>query len=302
MIGYLIQACQERASLGQKNMQQLYDHLSGLNELELQSVHYHSQCRKTVVNKSSIDRLRNKRSRSDSPNSSTQGYGRPSSAATESGSARPKRLKTIPKEKMCIFSSCDFCSADGSEPLHRVFSDDMGKRLIEIQEHTNNDQVRICVADLESDGDASAGEKYYHRNCLRTAQRTSTAHKDDDASLIRSLCDEELIGMVQNTLMNDIALNMIQVNDMYLSILQRYDADIIESRNYRRHLKRIIEERLPHIKFTSSVRQYEPDVLTQPTTIKSAIDLKLSIMDNNDQIESLKKSCSPTAGGDNTKA
>ena len=37
MIGDLIQACQERMSLGQKNMQQLYDHLSGLNELELQS-------------------------------------------------------------------------------------------------------------------------------------------------------------------------------------------------------------------------------------------------------------------------
>ena len=189
-----------------------------------------------------------------------------------------------------MFSSCDFCSDDGSEPLHRVFSDKRGKTLLEIKDHTNSDQVRICLSDLESDGDASAREKYYHRNCLQTAQRTSTMKKDDDASIIRSLCDEELIGMVQNTLMNDTALNMIQVNDMYLSILQRYDADIIDSRNYRRHLKWIIQERLPNIQFTSSIRQYEPDVLTQSSVIKSAIDLKLSLMDNSKQIESLKKS------------
>lgn len=287
MINDLLQSCRERVSLGQSEIQQLTDHLSGLYEQELKSVYYHSECRKPIVNKSLIERLKGKRSRSDSPECSRRGPGRPSSTAEP---ARPKRLKAVPKEEVCLFSSCGFCSNAGSEPLHRVLSNAMGKRLLEIKQQTKDDQVRICVADLEDVGDASALEKYYHRTCLRTAQRTSTSNEDDDnASLIRSLCDEQLILAIQNTLADDDAsLNMAQVNDAYLSILKRYHAEINETTNYCKYLKKIISERLPDVQFVSSVRRNEPDKLVQSTVVSKAIDLRLSMMDDGEIVGNLK--------------
>jgi len=112
-------------SLGQSDVQQLTDHLSGLNELELNSVYYHSECRKPIVNKGLIERLQRKRSWPDSPvPSSSRGPGCPSSAT---GLVRPKRSKTLPKEAKCLFSSCDFCPKAESKPLHRVLADAWAK-------------------------------------------------------------------------------------------------------------------------------------------------------------------------------
>jgi len=67
MITDLSTCCQERVSLGRSEYQKLTDHLSGFNELELKSVYYHSECRKPIVNKCLIERLRCKRIRPDSP-------------------------------------------------------------------------------------------------------------------------------------------------------------------------------------------------------------------------------------------
>jgi len=59
-----------------------------------------------------------------------------------------------------MFSSCDFCPKAELEPLHRVLSDAMGKTLTEVKQLTQDDHVRICLADLEEPGDASALERY----------------------------------------------------------------------------------------------------------------------------------------------
>ena len=82
-------------------------------------------------------------------------------------------MKTAPKEEVCIFSSCDFCSNNEFEALHRVYSSNVGEKLLNIKNTTKDDHIRVCVADLEKEGDASANEKYYHRTCMRTAQRMS---------------------------------------------------------------------------------------------------------------------------------
>lgn len=282
MIEDLLQSCRERVSLGQSDIQQLTNHLSGLNKVELESVYYHSECRKPIVNKTVIERLRGNQSRPDSPVCSRQG--------PEPPSKRPKRVKAVPKEKVCLFSSCDFCSEDDSEPLHRVLSDAMGETLVQIKQQTQADQVRICVADLFDAGDASALEKYYHRTCLRTAQRTSSTkiHHDNEL-LIRSLCDEQLILAIQNTLKDkDVTLDMAQVNDAYLSILKRYHMDIDETTNYRKYLKKIISELLPDVQFVGSLRRNEPDKLVRSTVVSKAIDLRLSMMENDQEIGKLK--------------
>ena len=85
--------------------------------------------------------------------------------------------------------------------------------------HFNNNHNLTC--------DASANEKYYHRTCMRTAQRMSeTELNTENKSLIHSLCDDELILAIQNTLADNVTLNMTQVNDAYLSISESYNVDI----------------------------------------------------------------------------
>ena len=140
MIDGLLQSCRERVSLGQSDMHQLADHLSGLNEAELQSVYYHSDCRKRIIDKTRIKRLRGNQSQTDSPVCS--GRGRPS-IKTEPTHKRPKRSISVPKENVCLFSSCHFC-CKASEPIHRVFSDAMGEKLLEIKNQNLRSRPSGC--------------------------------------------------------------------------------------------------------------------------------------------------------------
>ena len=90
MIHDLHHCCNERLTLGQSDIKQLADRLASLNESECESVCY-SECRKPIVNKKLIERLRGKRAWSnDSPACPAPGPRRPSSTET---SARPKRKK-----------------------------------------------------------------------------------------------------------------------------------------------------------------------------------------------------------------
>jgi len=47
--------------------------------------------------------------------------------------------KILPKEEVCLFSSCDMCPKAESEPLHRVVSDAMGITLIKVKQLTQDD-------------------------------------------------------------------------------------------------------------------------------------------------------------------
>ncbi|KAG0719847.1 hypothetical protein GWK47_049648 [Chionoecetes opilio] len=287
MTDEILQHCQERVSLGdtESDIHRLLNYLSGLIEGELKYVRYHSECRKPIVNKNKIERLR-KRSRTDSPVCAPRGPGRPSSAV---GSVRPKRSKTIPKEQVCLFSNCDFCPKNDSEPLHRVLTDSMGKTLLQIKQKTPDDHVRVSVADLEEPGDASALEKHYHRTCLLSAQRISTRTDHSNVLLIRSVCDAQLVLAIQNTLSDeDVTLSMAEVNDAYLSILKRYRVDVNESENYRKYLKRLISERLPEVKFVTSLRRNEPDRLVLSTAVTMAMDYRSSMMNDDEIVGHLK--------------
>ena len=138
MIEDLVSCCRERVSLGETKFEELLNFFSGLNEGGVKTVKYHNDCRKPIVNKIMIARLKSKRSRTDSPSSSGGGPGRPPSTPD---SARPKRSKTVAKEEICLFARCDFCGIDRSDPLHKVLSNAMGGTLLQIKQKTLNDQV-----------------------------------------------------------------------------------------------------------------------------------------------------------------
>ena len=137
----------------------------------------------THCHMSMIARLRSKGVRSDSPVCLARSPGR---SINTTDSARPKRTKSTPNAKVCVFSSCSFCPNDTAGSLHRAFSDGIGESLIEIKLNTQGDHVRTCVSELEGAGDASALEKYYHRTCLRSAQRTFTPVFHSNVQVIRN--------------------------------------------------------------------------------------------------------------------
>ncbi|KAG0730221.1 hypothetical protein GWK47_028686 [Chionoecetes opilio] len=165
----------------------------------------------------------------------------------------------------------------------------MGKTLLQIKQKTPDDHVRFSVADLEEPGDASALEKHYHWTCLRSAQRISTRTDHSNVPLIRSVCDAQLVLAIQNTLSDeDVTLSMAEVNDAYLSILKRYRVDVNESENYRKYLKRLISERLPEVKFVTSLRRNEPDRLVFSTAVTMAMDYRSSMMNDDEIVGHLK--------------
>lgn len=181
MIDELVHCCQERMSYGQNDIKELSDRLASLNDATRKSVCYHSECRKPIVNKSMIERLKNKRSLSDPQTCVARGPGLPV-LPTLSG---PKEQKPSQRQR-CV------CSRPVASVLMRLhqnlstvfFSDRMGENFLEIKAKTQDDCVRTCVSELEGAGDASALEKYYHRKCLRSAQRTCTPTQHGNDQLI----------------------------------------------------------------------------------------------------------------------
>lgn len=165
----------------------------------------------------------------------------------------------------------------------------MGENLLEKKHNTLDDQVRTWVSDLASPGDASALEKYYHRKCLCSAQRTFFSVDASNSLLIRSVCDEELLLSVQNTLTDDdVTLSIAQVNEEYFLILKRYQIEVTETGNYRKHLKKLITEQLPSVQFVKSLRKNEPENLVLATAVSKAIDIRSAMVDNGEIIGQLK--------------
>ena len=286
MIDELLSCCQERVTLGQSHLEELTKLLSSTTDTERDLLHYHSECRKPLVNKSNIKRLRDKQS--DESGNTQRGPGRPSTSAL---SGRPKRLKVAPKSEVCMFASCNFCTSNPDEPLHRVLSDNMGENFLNIKRHTHDDNVRICVSHLQDTGDASALELYYHRRCLIYAQRTcSSAHEGQCLSqLIRIACEEELITSVQNTLADpEVQINMSDVNDEYLSILRRYQVPVIEKENHRKHLKHLISDRMPDVQFVKSSRKNESENLVLPRVVSEAIELRSALLNDGEMVGYMK--------------
>ena len=107
-------------------------------------------------------------------------------------------------------------------------------------------RTTTCASELGGAGDASALEKYYHRTGLRSAQRTSMPVFHSNVQVIRTVCDEQLLLSIQTTIIDGVTLNMGEVNDAYLLILKRYQVEVDEKTNYRKHLKQLITEHLPN--------------------------------------------------------
>lgn len=275
----------ERVSLGDVRLKSLADHLSSLSESDLRNVGYHSECRKPFANKANLEMCR-KRARSQTPtlsDASSTSYVVPRAAkrgrSSKTGKSetartlRQKGCKILPKEKKCMFSTCSFCPK-ASQGLHRVVSDSMGQRLLTIKETTKDDPVRSSLAELSDPGDAAALEKYYHRDCLRVADRPGKEREDSEAYRhVRNVCDAEFVMYVKYfPIVDGCFLSMNELNNFYLDLLKEKKIHKERHDNHKKHLKELIEQHLPEVEFVEPPNPTQSHRVMRKKSVGQAVE------------------------------
>ena len=165
----------------------------------------------------------------------------------------------------------------------------MGHTFLKIKLETQDDLARTSLSDLFQVGDAAALEKHYHRNCLQYAKRTCNRANVDDITVIRSLCDEEFLLIVQNTLVSDnVSVTMVELNDEYLSVLERYQVQVSSTGNYHKHLKNLITKCLLNIQVIKPVKKNEPEKVVLRASLSKATEYQSLMLDSEELIGNLK--------------
>ena len=158
-ISSILQYASDRLSNGERLLKPLVDFLRSLRSNDLQSVRYHSHCRKKVVHVHKVKATNNRKSIDDSDGPSSAKRGRQSKADAPKNPIRLTRNTALkPKEKICLSP----CIWEG-EDLHRAKSEPRGRKLIDIKNYTTDDKVRTCLSTLVEPGDASAPYQTYAR-------------------------------------------------------------------------------------------------------------------------------------------
>ena len=232
------------ADLGEVHLRPLSDFLSSLSKSELEKIRYHSDCRKTIVNKPLLERAEKRRARNDSPSSALPAKrGHPTKASTTGRSHR--NTVAVPKEIACVFALPSSKCKYNDEELHQVTSDNRGQTLLDIKANTVDDNVRASLSSLHEPGDAHAQEKWYHSNCLQDAHRTccdDTCVDSANDKMMRAISDMQIAMHVQSSLVCDggLTLNMSDINDMYMSTLKENNIENL-GENQRKYLKKIAD-------------------------------------------------------------
>lgn len=282
----LLEKCKQRVSFGENTFRPLLERLECLSDEQLnhddKTIAYHSECRKAVVHKKEIQRLQEKWSK-QSKGSSVRAQGRPSTSAA--ASSRPRRVVSTPLEKRCLFRTCDFCPDESDDRLVHVESDAVGESLVNIKNLTCNDQIRVSVSDLHDKRDAFALGKYYHKYCLRQAERSvpkPSAQSGGNDKIIRRICDDQILSFVMNNLSSSKPpLSMGTINRVYANILLEYD-ESLDGRDYKKHLKALILDNISGISFVLSKRRNEPENIVLNSELSEAVDLRVGSINEDD--------------------
>ena len=282
----IVKSCEERVSLGDSRVLPLYNRLLDFQECNYENIAYHRKCRQTIVHKWYAKDMKERNTLPPKiPNVSGKRSGRPQKS---NDSEKPKRIKTTPKEEVCLFSSCKFCPKN-SDSLHQIVTTARGQSLLDLKENTNDNFVRTSLSELIEPGDAAALEKYYHRDCIRNAQRTCEIKKMS-IDLKRILCDDELLLNLSEHLTNySDTVSIIDVNDAYIEILAKYNVEINTSKDYRKYLKHLVSEKLPDIAIIRSHRAEKPAQFAFKSTVSESMKMRMESLDDTEKMNCLKK-------------
>ena len=249
-VTHLISCVSEKVLLGDKDLLLLEAKLKSYKDV--MTIHYHSQCRKDIVNSTNLSHQR-KRSvpvSSEENILSPSKRGRPPKQSSTTPRSKREPSKNAPKAKICVFHNCNFCRSESLLDLHQVLSDSKGQTLVDIKNKTYDDEVRACLSELYDCGDASALEKWYHGFCFIDAQRScekNDKYKTD--KLYRYMCDCEIVVYVSESLLSDKSLTMNEINDSYIASLNDKGIETLPDSNHKKHLKKLLEQNVPGIEF-----------------------------------------------------
>ena len=252
----MFSCAKRRYELGELKYEEMAKLMFTLSDDDMKKVCYHSACRKLVINKEHMKRVENRAKASTSDSSVQPRKGRPVKRLSDSCIAsRPKRQKTTPNLKVCIFNP-DRCVADNDEDIHQVTTDNRGITLMKIKEETNDDSIRCKLSNLFAPGDAAAQEIWYHRTCFRSAERTcNQSTSDNDAQrkkMMKTIADAQVCNYVRNELISgNKTVAMKDVNEKYETILRQYN--IHDKWHHKKHLKGLISKHIPETKFVTPV-------------------------------------------------
>lgn len=68
---------------------------------------------------------------------------------------------------------------------------------------------------------------------------------------------------------------MARINEEYMSTFKRYQIELTEPANYKKHLETLLKERLPNIQFVKSMRRNEPEKLVLTLAVTKPVEQKL---------------------------
>ena len=126
-----------------------------------------------------------------------------------------------------------------------VLSENKGKRLVDIKDRTNDDQVRTSLSDLHEPGDARALEKWYHDACMILADRScKNVEAQNTIRLSRYMSDCEIVVFVRESLATEKSLTMSEVNEVYIASLNDKGIETAQTANYKVHLKELLKQKL----------------------------------------------------------
>ena len=264
----------ERFRLGDLHLKSLAEHLSSLSESDLNNVSYHSECRKPLANKANLENCRKRNYQFDDVTTPPK-RGRPQKTDTTetSRSLRGKESGDRTKERCCIFNLCSFCPRT-SYNLHKIKTYQVGQQLLNIRKHTKHDAVLLSLSELEDYGDALALDKYYHRHCMRDAERsTNDPNKADVLRHLINVCDAEVVLYVRESLLTtDCFLTMNEINEVYLSLLKEKNIHQYTGNNRKKYLKGLIKQHVADVEFIDPLNPNNSQRVMRKRVVLEAVD------------------------------
>ena len=268
----LITTTDVRCSYGETEFSALKCRINGFSTDELlqNGISYHKTCYKDLTHKTCIERARIRYEKGQATGSASdvkqKTKGRPpkSDAASESTSTsqRSTRSQTFDKE-MCVI-----CQEDKADKLHDVETENMGAQLKAIGQQTNNEFLKVRFSNVVGSSDlliAVVEDMKYHLLCLihakRDIEKANRLPKQQN-HFSRLVSDLEIVAMVEteiNDPANSSALNMNDIEQLYLGLLETNGFALPNNPRYKPHLKQLILDNIPDVHFPRPPDKTKPE-------------------------------------------
>lgn len=262
----LLEKIEERAKYGD---QKYVDCLEKIREVDKDQIIYHLECYKSTTNKTEIDRCRKRfENKAETPREDRR---------NEVDAVNDKTVKTLRSNSTTYDKTrCIICQDPGGK-LRTVQYIKTGERMLEVARKLPEPQFFLRMNNISSASDAVANDVKYHLTCWIKAQRcvaTPSMEVQDIEDVNRVLADIEIVNMVEQVIheTNNVA-DMNSLNTTYNNLLDNRRG---EQQNYKKYLKRLLEENIPDIVFSRPPSRTQAERVCSSTICGDAVNKSYS--------------------------